>query len=89
MGIERLDRVALLSRNNNGILESMYGVGMASAITVPMNYRFAGPELICILNHSGSKCLIYEHIYANIIREIQAELKTLKNFIAIESSDKK
>ena len=89
MGIERLDRVALLSRNNNAMLESMYGVGMAGAVTVPMNYRLGASEIIYILNHSGSKCLIYERIYADTIRKIQEELKTVKNFIEIDSPDKK
>ncbi|MEN6488469.1 MAG: AMP-binding protein, partial [Smithella sp.] len=89
MGIEKLDRVALLSRNNNGMLESMYGVGMAGAVTVPMNYRLSGPEISYILNHSGSKCIMFEHIYADTIREIQSELKTVTNFILIDSPDKK
>lgn len=89
MGIEKLDRVALLSRNNNAMLESMYGVGMAGAVTVPMNYRLGPSEITYILNHSGSKCIMFEHIYADTIREIQSELKTVTNFILIDSPDKK
>ena len=89
MGIERFDRVALLSRNNNAMLESLYGIGMAGAVTVPLNYRLGASEIIYILNHSGSKCLIYECIYADTIRKIKPELKTIKNFIEIDSPDKK
>ncbi len=89
MGIEKFDRVALLSRNNNAMLESMYGVGMAGAVTVPLNYRLGASQIVYILEHSGSKCLIYERIYADTIRSIQQELKTVKTFIEIDSPDKK
>jgi fatty-acyl-CoA synthase len=89
MGIEKFDRVALLSRNNNAMLESMYGVGMAGAVTVPLNYRLGASQLIYILEHSGSKCLIYERIYADTIRSIQQRLKTITTFLEIDSPDKK
>jgi fatty-acyl-CoA synthase len=89
MGIGKLDRVALLARNNNAMLEAMYGINFAGAVTVPMNYRLSGPEIAYILNHSGSKCIMFEHIYADTIREIQSELKTVTNFILIDSPDKK
>jgi fatty-acyl-CoA synthase len=89
IGIEKFDRVALLSRNNNAMLESMYGVGMAGAVTVPLNYRLGASQIVYILEHSGSKCLIYERIYADTIRSIQQELKTVTTFIEIDSPDKK
>ena len=89
LGIKKFDRVALLSRNNNCMLESFYGVGMAGAVTVPLNYRLGTSELAYILEHSGSKAIIYERIYADSIRKIQPELKTTKIFIEIDSHDKK
>jgi fatty-acyl-CoA synthase len=89
MGINRLDRIALWSRNNNAMLESMYGVGMAGAVTVPLNYRLAASEIAYVLDHSGSKAIIYERIYADAIRRIQPKLKTTKIFIEIDSPDKK
>ncbi len=88
LGIDRFDRVALWSRNNNAMLESMYGIGMAGAVTVPLNYRLGASEMVYILNHSGSKAIIYERIYADVIRQIQAELKDTKIFIEIDSLGK-
>ena len=39
------------------MLESMYGIGMAGAVTVPLNYRLGASEMVYILNDSGSKPL--------------------------------
>ncbi|MGV8074040.1 MAG: long-chain-fatty-acid--CoA ligase [Syntrophobacteraceae bacterium] len=89
LGIERFDRVALWSRNNNAMLEAMYGIGFAGAVTVPLNYRLAPSEMAYILNHSGSKAVFYERIYADAIRQVLPELESTKIFIEIDSAEKK
>ena len=63
-GISRGDRVAILSRNNNANLEAFYGIGMAAAVSVPLNYRLMASEVEYILNHSGSRAVVAEHLYA-------------------------
>ena len=87
-GIKKGDRVAILSRNNNANLESFYGIAMAGAVSVPLNYRFQGNEIAYILNHSGSKAIVLEHIYADALRSVQEELETIELMLEADSFDK-
>jgi fatty-acyl-CoA synthase len=87
-GIKKGDRVAILSRNNNANLEAFYGIAMAGAVCIPLNYRFQGNEIKYILNHSGTKALVLEHAYADIVKGIQPELETIEFMIETDSFDK-
>jgi len=87
-GLQKHDRVAMISRNNNALLESFYGIGMAGGVSVPLNYRLGERDLIYTLNHSESKALIFEHIYADTIRAIQPKLETVELFLEIDSPEK-
>lgn len=87
-GIKKNDRVAVLSRNNNAMLESYYGIGMAGGVSVPLNYRLNAKDIAYILNHSESKALIFERMFAGTIRKIQPKLETVELFIEIDSPDK-
>jgi fatty-acyl-CoA synthase len=86
-GIAKGDRVAIMSRNNNANLESFYGIAMAGAVSVPLNYRLLAKEVEYILNHSGSKAVVIEHIYAELLRSILKDLKTVEFVIEIDSFD--
>jgi fatty-acyl-CoA synthase len=86
-GIVKGDRVAIMSRNNNANLESFYGIGMAGAVSVPLNYRLLAKEVEYILNHSGSKAVVIEHIYAELLSSILKDLKTVELVIEIDSFD--
>jgi fatty-acyl-CoA synthase len=87
-GIKKGDRVAIMSRNNNANLEAYYGIAMAGAISVPLNYRLLAREVEYIINHSGSKAIITEHIYADLLTSVQADLKTVEFMLEIDSFDK-
>jgi len=87
-GIQKGDRVAILSRNNNSNLESFYGIAMAGGVSVPLNYRFQSKEIAYVLNHSEAKAVIFEHVYADSISAIQNELKTVELVLEIDSFDK-
>lgn len=87
-GIERDDRVAMLCRNNNAMLEAFYGIGMAGGVSVPINVRLSPKEVAYILNHSESKILILDHAYAKTITSIQQELKTIEEIVNIPDPDK-
>jgi fatty-acyl-CoA synthase len=58
-GIQTGDRVAYLSFNHNALLEGYYGVVLARAVMMPLNVRLTPAELICILNHSEARALIF------------------------------
>jgi len=87
-GIKKNDRVVILSRNNNVVLESFYGIAMAGAVSVPLNFRLNAEHIAYVLNHSECKAVIFERIFADDIRGIQDKLETVKFFVEIDSPDK-
>ena len=89
LGIEYGDRVAMLSRNNNVLLESFYGISMAGGVSVPLNFRLSASEVAYILDHSEARVLLFEHAFTGAVKEIAPRLETVKHFIEIDSADKK
>jgi len=87
-GIRKDHRVAILCRNNNANLESFYGIAMAGGVSVPLNYRLQANEIAYILNHSGAKALVFEHVYADAIRSIKPQLQTVEFMLETTSFDR-
>ncbi len=57
LGIARDDRVAILSFNSIPFTELYCGVSMAGRVQVPLNFRWAEPELAYALQDSGARIL--------------------------------
>ncbi len=57
VGLERGDRVAIVSFNSIPFTELYCGVPMAGFVQVPLNFRWAQPELAYALQDSGSRVL--------------------------------
>ena len=85
-GIRKDDRVAMLCRNNNVMLESFYGIGISGGVNVPINVRLAPKEVAYILNRSESKILILDHGYASTIRSME-KLETVDEIINVPDPD--
>ncbi len=58
LGVQRSDRVALLSANGHRYLEAFFGLPAAGMVLVPLNTRLAPVELAHIVQHSGARVLI-------------------------------
>jgi long-chain acyl-CoA synthetase len=58
LGVQRGDRVALLSANGHRYLEAFFGLPAAGIVLVPLNTRLAPAELAHIVRHSGARVLI-------------------------------
>lgn len=59
LGVDKGDRVALLSRNHPSYLEALFASGLLGAIFVPLNARLTGPEVAYCLQDSGTSVLIH------------------------------
>jgi fatty-acyl-CoA synthase len=77
-GIQRGDRVAYLSFNNNQLLEGYYGVPQAHAIVMPLNVRLSQPEFVSILNHSAARVLFYETDFAELVEKLKPACPSLQ-----------
>jgi long-chain acyl-CoA synthetase len=57
LGIEPGERVAILSFNSIAFTELYCGISMAGRVQVPLNFRWAEPELAYALTDSGARIL--------------------------------
>ena len=81
LGVERGDRVCILSPNSHFFLESFYATSQIGAILVPLNYRLSGPEHEYILNHAGVKTVLVDWEYAAVVDTIRKDLPQVRNWI--------
>ena len=66
-GLERGDRVAVLSPNAPALLEAHYGVPAAGGVLVAINVRLSAPEIAYILEHSGARMVLVDHELAHLV----------------------
>jgi fatty-acyl-CoA synthase len=83
-GVQRGDRVALLSTNCHRLLEAYYGVLEAHGVLLPLNIRLSSAELGYILNDSGATILFIEKQFLPLVEAFRKDLSTVKTFVLLE-----
>ncbi|MEO9255837.1 MAG: AMP-binding protein, partial [Tepidiformaceae bacterium] len=84
LGIEKGDRVCILSPNSHFFLESYYGVSQIGAILVPLNYRLVASDHEYIINHAGVKAVLVDYEYAKVVDGIRPNLTTVEHWIVAQ-----
>lgn len=72
-GLQRQDRVAILSQNSREYLEAMAGAYLAGLILVTLNWRLAPPELLAILKDCQPSVLLFESQFSDTVEKIRAQ----------------
>ena len=88
LGVEKADRVAILSQNCHRILEAFFGTPLLGSILMPLNFRLVPGDFEYILNHGGAKVLIVEEGLTHLIDSIRDKLKTVEHFIIASDGSK-
>ena len=86
-GVQRGDRVALLSFNNHQFLEEYYGAPLIDAVVTPINVRLGASELTEILNHAEPTILIFEAEFASAIPHFRKACPGIRHYVAIDGAD--
>ena len=89
LGIEKGDRVCILSPNSHYFLESYFGAPQVGAILVPLNYRLAAADHEYIINHAGVKAVLVDYEYTGVVDQIRGNLKTVEHWIAADPRPEK
>lgn len=86
LGIERGDRVALLTTNRLEFMEIELGISAARGIMVPLNWRLRAGELANLLRRSGARAIFVEDRFLPTILELRrsGELPALRTVIGLE-----
>ena len=83
LGVERGDRVAILSPNTPAMLEAKFGPLRLGAVLVSLNTRLAPREIAYILNHSGAKALIFDAELAETARVLRADCPRVETWVRV------
>ncbi len=81
LGIERYDRVAILAHNTLHHVLTWFGCCKIGAIYLAVNYLLRGREIAYCINHSESKVFIVEDALYDSVKDVLAEMPTVKTFI--------
>ncbi len=82
-GLDKGDRIALLSRNSIEMALLYYGASRAGVVPVPLNYRLAPAEWSYILRDSGARLLLAEPALARALEPVRGELDAVKDFLVV------
>ena len=83
-GVERGDRVAFLCPNIPPMLEAHFGVPLAGAVLVAINFCLSPNEVVTILNHSGVKFIFVDSALPEKGRPVLGRLETVKTIVQIQ-----
>lgn len=88
LGLQKGDRVGLISEGRNAWIISELGILYAGGINVPLSVKLeSGNELKFRLAHSGSKMIIVSKGHAQKIEEIRDQLPDLEKVIYLDGKE--
>jgi fatty-acyl-CoA synthase len=73
-GVNRGDRVAILSLNRPDYLVLLYACARLGAMLVPLNWRLAAAEQLFILSDASVKVLVLEQAFAEVLPALEQSL---------------
>lgn len=86
LGLEKGDRVAMLSKNRYQLVEALFAGPSAGLVNVPLNARLSVSELVHMLNNSEASALILGPEFVKDIAEARPCIETVEHFIAISDA---
>jgi long-chain acyl-CoA synthetase len=86
LGIRPGDRVAILAANGNPYVECYFAVLWAGGIVVPVNSRFALPEMIEQVGDAEPSLLVCDRSFLETAEEIAKACSSLSAIVAAEAS---
>lgn len=72
-GVRKGDRVSLVTLNSPQMMEVFFAVAKLGAVTVPINFRLAAPEIQYILKDSGASLVFYSPAFRETVKQASAE----------------
>lgn len=86
LGMEKGDRVGILLRNCCEFIEIDFALSKTGIVRVPLNVRLTASDHEYMLKDSGAKAIIFGEEFAETIKRIKPNLKTVKTFIHVPES---
>ena len=85
LGLNKGDRIAVLSENTDRYVEVYYGAAKAGVVVTPLNFRLSEAELVTIVDDSGSAVYIAGDGYEEKSRGLRKDLKNIRQWISLDN----
>jgi acyl-CoA synthetase (AMP-forming)/AMP-acid ligase II len=85
MGLQRGDKVAVMSVNSPDYVNIYYGAAKLGVTFVPLNYRAKSEELTYMLNTSGAGVLFVSERYLPLLDQIKPTLETVRHYVTMDT----
>ena len=82
-GLERGERVALLSEGCNEWVYGELGILYAGGVNVPLSMKLTPSEVVFRVNHSEARFLMVSDYYLQVVRQVEGELKTVEKVFVL------
>ncbi|MDE0241322.1 MAG: AMP-binding protein [bacterium] len=86
-GVEPGESVAVMAQNGPAILEAHFAVPMAGAVLNALNFRLDAPSIAFMLGHAGTRVLIADREFRDVISKALAIHSGTVHVIAIDDPD--
>lgn len=86
-GVNPGDRVALAMGNRPEFIEILVAVSRLGAISVPLNFRLAAPEMAYILEHSEAQVVVSDPLAVDTIRAVGTYEGERHLHVGVEAED--
>ncbi len=83
-GINKGDRIAIMSQNTPDFVTAFFGATKAGAVVVPVNHKLMAPEVEYILEHSESKILFFDGSLLPVISKLSSGIRKVAMDSAVE-----
>jgi fatty-acyl-CoA synthase len=87
MGVNRGDKVAVLSPNSHRMLEAFFAVPQLGAILTPLNYRLTTHEFAYILEHSETTVVLVDGEYSHYLAPIVDQLQGVRHYVLLGEAE--
>lgn len=81
LGVKKYDRVAILAHNTHHHVLTWLGTAKIGGIYLALNYLLRGKDISFCVNHSESKVLIVEDALYDLVKDVLAEMPSVKTLI--------
>ena len=80
-GLEKGDRLAILSKNTLEMVLLYYAASKAGVVPVPLNYRLAPAEWAFIVDDARARALVAQASFAEALEPVRGRLGCVKRFV--------
>ena len=87
IGVRNGDHICYLGKNSDHYFELQFGGAKAGTIMTPVGWRLAPREVAYMINDAHAKLLFVGPECTDLVRQIEGELKTVQQIIAMEPCD--